>query len=53
MNAEAKKRYKEVEFPFTCPITNRIFDSSKGLSVYLTKTLKINHREYFFYSHID
>jgi len=47
MNADAKKRYKDIDFPFTCPITNRIFNSSKGLSVYVTKTLKVNHGEYY------
>jgi len=47
MNANAKKRYEEIEFPFTCPITNRKFDSGKGLSVYVTKTLKIDHSLYY------
>jgi hypothetical protein len=47
MNAEAKKRYKDIDFPFTCPLTNRKFDSSKGLSVYVTKTLKMNHEDYY------
>lgn len=47
MNADAKKRYKEIKFPFTCPITNRIFQNSKGLSVYVSKTLKVNHEEYY------
>lgn len=47
MNAEAKKRYKDIDFPFTCPITNREFNNPVGLSVYLTKTLKINHEEYY------
>jgi hypothetical protein len=32
MNADAKKRYKDIPFPFTCPINNRNFESSKGLS---------------------
>ena len=47
MNADAKKRYKDIEFPFTCPITNRIFESPQGLSCYVTKTLKVNHEEYY------
>lgn len=47
MNANSKKRYKDIDFPFTCPITNRTFNSSKGLSVYVTKTLKMNHEDYY------
>jgi hypothetical protein len=47
MNAEAKKRYKDIDFPFTCPVTKREFNSGKGLSVYLTKTLKVDHSEYY------
>jgi len=47
MNADAKKRYKEISFPFECPLTKRVFTSSKGLSVYVTKTLKMNHEEYY------
>ncbi len=47
MNAEAKKRYKDINFPFICPLTKREFNSGKGLSVYLTKTLKIYHSEYY------
>ena len=47
MNFNATKRYKEIDFPFTCPITNRIFNSGKGLSIYLTKTLKVDHSEYY------
>jgi G:T-mismatch repair DNA endonuclease (very short patch repair protein) len=47
MNADAKKRYKDIDFPFICPISNREFNSGKGLSVYVTKTLKINHEEYY------
>lgn len=47
MNADAKKRYKDIDFPFTCPITNREFNTSVGLSVYVTKTLKINHQDYY------
>ena len=55
MNADAKKRYKDIPFPYTCPITDRKFESSKGLSCYVTKTLKINHEEYYkkFINHRD
>lgn len=47
MNGDAKKRYKDIDFPFYCPITNRKFDSSKGLSCYVTKTIKIDHKDYY------
>ena len=47
MNADAKKRYKEIEFPFTCPITGRTFQSAQGLSCYVVKTLKVNHEDYY------
>ncbi len=47
MNFNATKRYKEINFPFACPVTNRIFNSGKGLSIYLTKSLKVNHSEYY------
>ena len=47
MNAEAKKRYKDIDFPFICPITNREFNSPQGLSCYVTKTLKIEHTDYY------
>ena len=47
MNADAKKRYKDIDFPFTCPLSGRIFESPKGLSCYVTKTLKIPHTEYY------
>lgn len=47
MNPSAKKRYKDIPFPFVCPITNRSFDTSKGLSCYVTKTLKIEHEVYY------
>lgn len=43
----ATKRYKDIELPFICPINNRIFESTKGLSVYVTKTLKMNHADYY------
>ena len=43
----AAKRYKDIDTPFTCPISNRIFNSAKGLSVYVTKTLKMDHSEYY------
>src|SRR5574343_1486397 len=52
MNANSKKRYKYIDFQFTCPITNRTFNSSKGLSVYVTKTLKMNH-EYYYNDYIN
>jgi hypothetical protein len=47
MNADAKKRYKDIDFPFTCPVTGRVFESAQGLSCYVTKTLKSNHEEYY------
>jgi hypothetical protein len=47
MNADAKKRYKDIEFPYTCPISNRTFETPQGLSCYVTKTLKKNHEEYY------
>lgn len=47
MNAKAKQRYKEIEFPFKCPISDREFGSGRALSVYLTKTLKVEHSEYY------
>ena len=47
MNANAKKRYKDIDFPFTCPLSNRVFNSGKGLSVYVTKTLKMDHEKYY------
>jgi hypothetical protein len=47
MNADTKKRYKDITFPFTCPISNREFNSSRGLSCYVTKTIKINHEDYY------
>ena len=47
MNEKAKLRYKEIEFPFICPITKREFNSGKGLSIYLTKTLKVEHSDYY------
>ena len=47
MNEKAKKRYKEIDFPYKCPVTKREFNSGKGLSIYLTKTLKINHSDYY------
>jgi hypothetical protein len=47
MNADAKKRYKDIDFPYTCPVTNREFSSPQGLSCYVTKTLKVDHSEYY------
>jgi hypothetical protein len=47
MNPDAKKRYNDINFPFTCPITKRTFLCAKGLSCYVTKGLKANHEEYY------
>ncbi len=47
MNADTKKRYKDIDFPFTCPVTKRIFNTPGGLSCYVTKTLKMAHTEYY------
>ena len=41
------KRDKDIDFPYTCVITNRKFESAQGLSCYVTKTLKVNHEEYY------
>lgn len=46
-NINAAKRYKDINLPFVCPITNRSFESTKGLSVYITKTLKMDHKQYY------
>jgi hypothetical protein len=43
----ATKRYGDINLPFTCPISNRSFDSTKGLSIYITKSLKQDHKEYY------
>jgi hypothetical protein len=43
----ATKRYKDIPLPFTCPITNRKFDSTKGIAIYLSKTLHLDHQEYY------
>lgn len=42
-----KKFSKQIDIPFICPITNREFKSISGLGIYLTKTLKYNHKEYY------
>ena len=47
MNGDAKKRYKDIELPFMCPLTKMIFNSTKGISVYVSKTLKIDHSTYY------
>lgn len=47
MNADAKKRYKDIDMPFICPITKREFLSVKGLAIYITKTLNFNHKDYY------
>lgn len=43
----ATKRYKDIDLPFICPITKRSFDSTKGIAIYISKTLKMNHKEYY------
>jgi hypothetical protein len=47
MNPEARKRYKDIDLPFICPLTNNEFNTIKGLACYLTRVLKINHKEYY------
>lgn len=47
MNGLAKKRFKEIEYPFTCPVTFRKFNSGQGLACYITKTLKLDHKLYY------
>jgi hypothetical protein len=46
-NINAAKRYKDIPLPFICPLNNRKFDSTKGISIYVTKTLKMDHKEYY------
>lgn len=46
-NINAAKRYKDIDLPFTCPISGRDFNSTSGLSIYVTKTLKMDHKEYY------
>lgn len=46
-NINAAKRYKDINLPFICPLNNRSFNSTKGLSVYVTKTLKMDHKQYY------
>jgi hypothetical protein len=46
-NINAAKRYKDIPLPFICPISNRQFDSTKGISIYVTKSLKMNHKDYY------
>jgi len=46
-NINAAKRYKDINLPFICPLNNRTFNSTKGLSVYVTKTLKMDHKQYY------
>lgn len=43
----AAKRYKNIDLPFTCQIKNRTFNSTGGLAIYITKTLKMDHSEYY------
>jgi hypothetical protein len=40
MNAESKKRYKNIDFPFICPITNREFNSFKRIILLCDKNFK-------------
>lgn len=47
MNESAKKRYKDIKFPFTCPISNKVFKDGKTLSFHLSRNLKIDHSEYY------
>lgn len=47
MNPEAKKRYKDMDMPFTCPISNKVFNTIKGLSTYITKSLTISKSDYY------
>lgn len=42
-----KKFSKQIDIPFICHITNRKFNSIGGLGIYLTKTLKYNHKKYY------
>lgn len=46
-NINAAKRYKNIDLPFTCPITNKKFETTKGISIYLTMTIKMDHKEYY------
>lgn len=46
-NINAAKRYKDIDLPFICTLSGREFNSTKGLSVYVTKTLKMDHKEYY------
>ena len=43
----ASKRYKDIDMPYTCPETGRIFEHARGLSIYITKTLKISQSDYY------
>jgi hypothetical protein len=46
-NINAAKRYKDIPLPFICPLSNRKFDSTKGIAIYVSKTLKMDHKEYY------
>lgn len=43
----AAKRYKDIDFPFICPVTKREFKSGRGLAIYISKTLKEDHSKYY------
>lgn len=40
-------RYSNIPLPFTCPINNREFNSTQGLATYISRTLKMEHKEYY------
>lgn len=46
-NINAAKRYSNISLPFTCPINNREFNSTQGLATYISRTLKMEHKEYY------
>jgi hypothetical protein len=47
MNADSKRKYKNIDLPFICPLTGRTFNSVKGLAIYITKSLKLDHKYYY------
>lgn len=42
-----KKFSKEINYPYTCPINNKIFNNAKSLSIYVSKTLKMETKFYY------
>lgn len=46
-NINAAKRYSDIPLPFTCPINQRYFNSTQGLATYISRTLKMDHKEYY------